>query len=167
MRWHVEQAIEPPHAPANARVDQAISFYCGNTYGVDVPSRSISYSCASDKRSSPSFPSIARITSPLASLNVTLILQTTVSAQGVRNREDTFAHPVPGAGRSMCSWRHTVMFTVSVRSRRGELPSYLLTQRIHARLSRATRSVARLLAVPEAQSLRKPHTDVRRGIEQT
>lgn len=99
----------------------------------DPPSRSMSYSCAMERMSSPSLASTVRIMSPLDSRKVILRLQnerrneqartveeTKNDASQLRdcpgiatNGNDVLTHPVPGSGRSMSPCQTTAESTPS------------------------------------------------------
>ena len=113
MTWHVEHATDPSHAPARGKrqgqgwrdrkplTPQSPPRKNKNGKQQDAPSRSISYSCATASKSSPSLASTVRISSPLASLKWTLILRhptTELSARGGRRRQEAVRTLFPARG---------------------------------------------------------------------
>lgn len=72
----------------------------------NAPSRSTSYSCARESRSSPSLPSIVLIGLPFESTKCTLILliSSEINIDRLRN-----TYPVPGSGRLISPCRAAVV----------------------------------------------------------
>src|SRR5688572_6916641 len=71
MMWHVEQATEPSHAPTLNGYEEGSGEWENVPY---TPSRTISYSCATPRISTPSSASTSLISPPIESSNTTLIL---------------------------------------------------------------------------------------------
>ena len=74
MMWQVEQAMEPSQAPRRKKLRKKRVRACEMGERNEVPSRSMSHSCARERMSSPSLASIVLMGFPLWSLKWRVIL---------------------------------------------------------------------------------------------